>query len=44
MAEIRKNQQLQMRFKSSKAFQELEKEVDKIETQKIEEIKAMNGE
>ena len=44
MAEIRKNQRLQAQFKSSKAFQELEKEVDKIETQKIEELKAMNGE
>lgn len=31
MAEIRKNQQLQARFRASKAFQELEKEVDKIE-------------
>lgn len=44
MAEIRKNQRLQAQFKASKAFQELDREVNQIEAQKVEEIKAMNGE
>jgi ribosomal protein S13 len=44
MAEIRKNQMIYARLKSSKSFQELEAEVEKIEKQKVDEIKAMNGE
>jgi len=43
LAEIRKNQALYARVKGSKAFQELESEVRAIDQQKIEEIRAMNG-
>jgi hypothetical protein len=41
MNEIRKNQTLYARFKASKSFQELDREVDKIEEQKVEEMKAL---
>jgi hypothetical protein len=41
MNEIRKNQTLYARFKASKSFQELDREVDKIENQKVEEMKAL---
>jgi hypothetical protein len=43
MAEIRKNQALYAKFKSSNAFKELDAEVQKVEDSKIEEIKLMNG-
>ena len=43
MAEIRKNQALYAKFKSSNAFKELDAEVQKVEDSKIEEMKLMNG-
>jgi hypothetical protein len=43
MAEIRKNQQLYARLQSSKSFKELDEQVQQIENQKVEEIKAMTG-
>ena len=43
MAEIRKNQQLYARLQSSKSFKELDEQIQQIENQKIEEIKAMTG-
>lgn len=43
MAEIQKNAQLAARFKSSKSFQELEKEVDKIEEQTAKQFQQMKG-
>jgi len=44
MAEIRKNQALYARFKASDSFKELEREIQNIDRQRVEEIKAMNGE
>jgi predicted site-specific integrase-resolvase len=43
MAEIRKNQQLYAQLQSSKSFKELDEQVQQIENQKVEEIKAMTG-
>lgn len=42
MAEIRKNQALYTRLQASKAFKELDEQVQSIERQKVEEIRAMN--
>ena len=42
LAEIRRNQAVYAKFRASKSFQELERETDKIDQQKIEEIKALN--
>lgn len=44
MDEIRKNARLAAQLRSSEAFKELEKEVDKIEELKRENFKPMNGE
>jgi aminoglycoside phosphotransferase len=41
LSEIRRNQVLYTKFRSSKAFQELEHETNKIDQQKVEEIKAL---
>jgi hypothetical protein len=43
MAEIRKNARLAAQLRSSEAFKELEKEVDKIEQLKRSELKPMTG-
>lgn len=43
MAEIRKNQALYAKFKSSDSFKELDAEVENIENQKIQEMKLLNG-
>lgn len=42
MAEIRKNQALYTRLQASNAFKELDEQVQSIERQKVEEIRAMN--
>ena len=41
LSEIRRNQALYAKFRASKSFQELERETDKIDQQKVEEIKAL---
>lgn len=43
MAEIRKNQALYAKFKSSDSFKELDAEVENVENQKIKEMKLLNG-
>jgi hypothetical protein len=43
VAEIQRNQALYARFRASKSFRELDQQTDKIENQKIEEIRALQG-
>jgi hypothetical protein len=43
MAEIRKNQALYAKFRSSDSFKELDAEVETIEDSKIKEMKLLNG-
>jgi predicted site-specific integrase-resolvase len=43
-SEIKRNQALYARFKASKSFNELEAEVQQIDTRKSEEIRAITGE
>ena len=43
IAEIQRNQALYARFRASKSFRELDQQTDKIENQKIEEIRALQG-
>jgi predicted site-specific integrase-resolvase len=43
LAEVQRNQALYAKFRASKSFRELDAQTDKIENQKIEEIRAMQG-
>lgn len=43
VAEIQRNQALYARFRASKSFREMDQQTDKIENQKIEEIRALQG-
>jgi hypothetical protein len=44
LAEIQRNQAMYMQFRASKSFRELDAQTDKIEEQKLSEIKAIRGE
>jgi hypothetical protein len=43
LAEVQRNQALYAQFRASKSFRELDQQTDKIQNQKIEEIRAMQG-
>jgi hypothetical protein len=43
LAEVQRNQSLYAKFRASKSFRELDSQTDKIEKQKLEEIRAMQG-